>query len=258
MNAGGALLEVRNLESFYGPIQALHGVSIDVPEAGITAVLGANGAGKTTLLRTISGIMDPRRARCGWRGSPSRAGSRTASCAGASLTYPRGGSVFPLLTVAENLAMGAWVRTDSRVEQDLETVLGYFPVLKERLRQAAGTLSGGEQQMLAIARGFMARPRLLLLDEPSLGLSPLLVRDIYAIIRRLNRERGVAMLLVEQNAGVALDVADTGYVMETGRIVMDGSAEQLAKSRDIQEFYLGSRPRGLGAERRWKRRKTWR
>ena len=258
MNAGGALLQVRNLESFYGPIQALHGVSIDVPEAGITAVLGANGAGKTTLLRTISGIMDPEKGEVRLAGE-SITGSEPDRIVRRGVAHvPEGREVFPLLTVAENLAMGAYVRTDSRVEQDLETMLGYFPILKERLRQAAGTLSGGEQQMLAIARGLMARPRLLLLDEPSLGLSPLLVRDIYAIIRRLARERGVAMLLVEQNARVALDVADTGYVMETGRIVMHGPAKRLAKSRDIQEFYLGSRERDLGAERRWKRRKTWR
>ena len=137
-------------------------------------------------------------------------------------------------------------------------VLGYFPVLRERLRQTAGTLSGGEQQMLAIARGLMARPKVMLLDEPSLGLSPILIRDIYSIIRRLNRERGVAMLLVEQNVRVALDVADFGYVMEIGRIVMDGSAKRLRQSRDIQELYLGGQDRRLRGERRWKRRKTWR
>ena len=145
-----------------------------------------------------------------------------------------------------------------RVGEDLEMVLGYFPVLKERLRQAAGTLSGGEQQMLAIARGLMARPKIMLLDEPSLGLSPRLVRDIYGIILRLNEERGVAMLLVEQNSRMALDVAESGYVMEVGRIVMDGSVERLRRSGDIQEFYLGGRERSLRGERRWKRRKTWR
>ena len=171
---------------------------------------------------------------------------------------PEGREVFPLLTVAENLAMGAWTRTDDDVDGDLEVVLGYFPVLKERLRQAAGTLSGGQQQMLAIARALMARPRIMLLDEPSLGLSPVLVRDLYAVIRRLNEERGVTMLLVEQNARVALDVAHSGYVMETGRIVMDGPAERLRQSRDVQDFYLGGPERSLGEGRRWKRRKTWR
>ncbi len=258
MTGGAALLQVRNLESHYGPIAALRGVSLDVPDAGVTAVLGANGAGKTTLLRTISGIMEPEKGEVRLAGE-SIGGSEPDRIVRRGVAHvPEGREVFPLLTVAENLAMGAWVRADSAVDEDLETVLGYFPVLRGRFRQAAGTLSGGEQQMLAIARGLMSRPRLLLLDEPSLGLSPRLVREIYAIIRRLNRERRVAMLLVEQNARVALDVADTGYVMETGRIVMDGPAERLAQSRDIQEFYLGARDRGLGTERRWKRRKTWR
>ena len=154
--------------------------------------------------------------------------------------------------------MGAYTRNDDGVGEDLEMVFGYFPILGERRRQAAGTLSGGEQQMLAIARGLMARPRVMLLDEPSLGLSPVLVRDIFSIIRRLNEERGVAMLLVEQNSRAALDVADYGYVMELGRIVMDGTAERLRASRDIQEFYLGVRVRSQRGERRWKRRKTWR
>ena len=258
MSGGGALLRVRNLESFYGPTMALRGVSLDVPERRIVAVLGANGAGKTTLLRTISGIMDPEKGEVLLAGE-SIAGDEPDRIVRKGVVHvPEGREVFPLLTVAENLRMGAWTRTDDGVDGDLVMVLDYFPVLRERLRQAAGTLSGGQQQMLAIARALMARPRIMLLDEPSLGLSPVLVRDLYAIVRRLNEEHGVAMLLVEQNARVALDVADSGYVMELGRIVMDGPAERLRRSRDIQDFYLGGKERSLGEERRWKRRKTWR
>ena len=258
MSDSNTLLRVSNLESFYGPIMAIRGVSLEVAEGRIVAVLGANGAGKTTLLRTISGIMDPEKGEVLLAGE-SVTGSEPDRIVRKGVVHvPEGREVFPLLTVGENLAMGAYVRTDAEVSEDTQTVLGYFPVLKKRLRQVAGTLSGGEQQMLAIARGLIARPRLMLLDEPSLGLSPRLVRDIYAIIRRLNRERGVAMLLVEQNARVALDVADFGYVMEVGRIVMQGSAERLRQSRDIQEFYLGGQNRSLREARRWKRRRTWR
>jgi len=258
MSGGDALLGVRNLESFYGPIMALRGVSLDVAHGSIVAVLGANGAGKTTLLRTVSGIIEPEKGEVILAGE-SIAGDEPDRIVRKGVAHvPEGREVFPLLTVGENLAMGAYTRTDDRVHEDLEMVLGYFPLLRERLRQAAGTLSGGQQQMLAIARALMARPRVMLLDEPSLGLSPLLVRDLYAVIRRLNEERGVAMLLVEQNARVALDIADSGYVMELGRIVMDGPAERLRQSRDIQEFYLGGPERSLRGERRWKRRKTWR
>ena len=254
----GALLEIRNLETWYGPIMAIRGVSLAVPEGGIVAVLGANGAGKTTLLKTISGVMDPD------KGEVLLAGESIEGCEPDGIVrkgvvhVPEGREVFPLLDVAENLAMGAYTRSDDEVGEDREMVFGYFPVLKERLRQPAGTLSGGEQQMLAIARGLMARPRIMLLDEPSLGLSPILVRDIFAIIHRLSEERGVAMLLVEQNARAALDIADFGYVMEVGRVVMDGPAERLKQNRDIREFYLGAQERSQRGERRWKRRKTWR
>ena len=254
----GALLEVRNLESFYGPIMAIRGVSLDVREGTVVAVLGANGAGKTTLLRTISGIMDPEKGEIRLAGEPIERGEPDRIVRKGVVHVPEGREVFPLLSVAENLAMGAYARGDGGVARDMEAAFGYFPVLKERLRQPAGTLSGGEQQMLAIARGLMARPRIMLLDEPSLGLSPIMVRDIFAIIRRLKEERGVTMLLVEQNAGQALEVADFGYVMETGQIVMEGSAERLKESRDIQEFYLGAQEASALAERRWKRRKTWR
>ena len=258
MSAGDALLRVRNLESFYGPIMALRGVSLDVPEGRIVAVLGANGAGKTTLLRTISGLMDPEKGEVLLAGESIAGSDPDRIVRKGAVHVPEGREVFPLLSVGENLAMGAWTRTDAGVNDDLERALGYFPVLKERLRQAAGTLSGGQQQMLAIARGLMARPRIMLLDEPSLGLSPILVRDIFAILRRLSEERGVAMLLVEQNARVALDVAEFGYVMDIGRIVLEGPAERLRRTRDVQEFYLGGPERSLRGERRWKRRKTWR
>ena len=254
----GALLEVRNLESFYGPVMAIRGVSLDVPEGSIVTVLGANGAGKTTLLRTISGTMDPEKGEVLLAGESIARVEPDRIVRKGIVHVPEGREVFPLLSVAENLAMGAYTRTDGGVDKDLEMVFRYFPVLEERSRQSAGTLSGGQQQMLAIARGLMARPRVMLLDEPSLGLSPILVRDIFSIIRRLNEERGVTMLLVEQNARAALDVAGFGYVMEVGRIAMEGPSERLAQSRDIQEFYLGVREPGQRGERRWKRRKTWR
>ena len=253
-----ALLEVRNLESFYGPIMAIRGVSLDVREGGVVAVLGANGAGKTTLLRTISGIMDPEKGEIRLAGESIAGGEPDRIVRKGVVHVPEGREVFPLLSVEENLRMGAYTRRDDGVDGDIETVFRYFPVLQARLGQPAGTLSGGEQQMLAIARGLMARPKIMLLDEPSLGLSPIMVRDIFAIIRRLKDERGVTMLLVEQNARMALGVADFGYVMETGQIVMEGPADRLERSRDVQEFYLGAREAGALAERRWKRRKTWR
>jgi len=172
---------------------------------------------------------------------------------------PEGREVFPFLTVRENLLMGAYLRHDrDGVQQDLERIYGYFPRLRERIDQPAGWLSGGEQQMLAISRALMNRPKLLLLDEPSLGLSPLLVKEIFGIIRRINAEQGVAMLLVEQNARMALDTAQFGYVLEVGRIVMADSCERLLHSKDIQEFYLGAKETGARGERRWKKRKTWR
>ena len=252
-----ALLQVRNLECFYGPVMAIRGVSLDVPKGRIVTVLGANGAGKTTLLKTISGVMDPAKGDIRLAGA-SIAGHDPDRIVRKGIVHvPEGREVFPLLTVDENLAMGAYTRRDGGVDADREMVFGYFPILRERLRQTAGTLSGGQQQMLAIARGLMAGPRIMLLDEPSLGLSPLLVGDIFAILRRLNDERGVTMLLVEQNARVALDIADDGYVMELGRIVMEGPAGRLRRNTDIQEFYLGAGQQGLRGERRWKRRKTW-
>ena len=257
--AGDVVLSVRNLESFYGPIMAIRGVSLDVRDGQIVTVLGGNGAGKTTLLKTISGVMNPEKGEVIYGGT-NIAGSEPDAVVRAGIAHvPEGREVFPLLTVEENLMMGAYTRRDGDgVREDREMVFAYFPILKERARQAAGTLSGGQQQMLAIGRGLMARPKLMLLDEPSLGLSPLLTKEIFGIVRRLNREQKVTMMLVEQNAMVALEVADYGYVMELGRVVMADDADRLLQSKDVQEFYLGVKEETQRGQKRWKQKKTWR
>ncbi len=253
------VLRIDNLESYYGPIQALRGVSLEVRAGQIVTVLGANGAGKTTLLKTVSGVMDPEKGTIKLEGTDIQ-GSEPDQVVNKGMVHvPEGREIFPLLTVAENIRMGAYTRNDNGVGDDEEMVYSYFPILKERYAQAAGTLSGGQQQMLAIGRGLMAKPRIMLLDEPSLGLSPLLTEEIFAIIGRLNAEQGVTMMLVEQNAAVALSVASYGYVMELGRIVMEDDAQILADSKDVQEFYLGiSAEESQRGQRRWKQRKTWR
>ena len=255
-----AILKIDNLESFYGPIMAIRGVSLEVHKGQIVTVLGANGAGKTTLLKTISGIMDPEKGSISLDGEFIQ-GLEPDKVVGKGVTHvPEGRELFPLLSVEDNLMMGAYTRSDTAgIAQDLEIVYEYFPILCDRRGQEAGTLSGGQQQMVAIGRGLMARPKIMLLDEPSLGLSPLLVKEIFMIVKRLNVEQGVTMILVEQNAKVALDLAHYGYVMELGRIVMDGEAEKLAASKDIQEFYLGqSSETSQRGQRRWKQNKTWR
>jgi branched-chain amino acid transport system ATP-binding protein len=262
--ATDAILKVRNIESYYGPIMAIRGVSIDVPKGKIVTVLGANGAGKTTILKTISGVLDPLKGTVEFEGQPiTRMDADRIVRLGLG-HVPEGREVFPFLTVAENLAMGAYLRRDKAgIAEDLERVYAYFPRLKERSAQPAGQLSGGEQQMVAISRCLMNRPKLILLDEPSLGLSPLLVKEIFGIVKRVNAEQGTSILLVEQNAKMALEVAHYGYVLEVGRVVMADTCERLMQSKDIQEFYLGghggggedANPRG---ERRWKNKKTWR
>jgi branched-chain amino acid transport system ATP-binding protein len=253
------LLKVANLESYYGPIMAIRGVSLEVPDGKVVTVLGANGAGKTTLLRTISGVMDPEKGEVWFDGQPIHGLSPDVIVRRGIVHVPEGREIFPLLTVAENLSMGAYIRSDhAAIRSDMEMVYNYFPILRERHRQPAGMLSGGQQQMLAIGRGLMARPRLMLLDEPSLGLSPLLVQEIFAILRRLRDEQKVTMMLVEQNAQIALDLADYGYVMELGRIVMADDAARLKESKDIQAFYLGVTEDSERGQRRWKQRKTWR
>jgi branched-chain amino acid transport system ATP-binding protein len=253
------VLEVRNLETFYGPVMALRGVSIEVPQGQIVTILGANGAGKTTLMKTVSGALSPNKGVILFHGDRID-GKEPDELVKRGLAHvPEGREVFPFLTVAENLAMGAYTRNDrAEIAKDIDMVYDYFPILKERHNQPAGTMSGGQQQMLSIGRGLMSRPTLMLLDEPSLGLSPLLVQEIFTIVRRLNREQGVTILLVEQNAQVALQAADYGYVLEIGRIVMAGSAEKLLNSDDIREFYLGHGNSGDRGEKRWKRKKTWR
>jgi branched-chain amino acid transport system ATP-binding protein len=253
------ILKVSNVETYYGPIMAIRGVSFDVPKGGIVTILGANGAGKTTVLKTVSGVMDPQKGNVVFEGHEIQRQDPDKVMRLGISHVPEGREVFPFLSVRENLRMGAYTRRDAdEVAQDLEAVFGYFPVLRERADQRAGSLSGGEQQMLAISRALMARPRLMLLDEPSLGLSPKLVKDIFEIVVRINRELGVTILLVEQNANMALQTADYGYVLEVGRIVMADTCARLLQKEDIKEFYLGIKEQGVRGKRRWKKRKTWR
>jgi branched-chain amino acid transport system ATP-binding protein len=254
-----ALLEASNIETFYGPIMAIRGVSFIVPRGGIVTILGANGAGKTTILRTISGVMDPQKGSVTFEGKPIHGLDPDQVMRRGLAHVPEGREVFPFLTVRENLRMGAFTRSDTAgIAQDLESVYEYFPVLRARAEQRAGSLSGGEQQMLAISRALMARPKMMLLDEPSLGLAPRLVKEIFEIIGRINRERGVTVLLVEQNANMALHIADYGYVLEVGRIVMADTCARLLEKDDIKEFYLGVKETSVRGTRRWKRKKTWR
>jgi branched-chain amino acid transport system ATP-binding protein len=254
-----AILALSNVESAYGPVKAIRGVSLQVRQGEIATVLGANGAGKSTILKTVSGILDPRKGRIEFDGHDITARDPAHIVRLRLCHVPEGREVFPLLSVHDNLMMGAYTRADrDGVARDVETVLGYFPILKERARQPAGLLSGGQQQMLAISRALMADPRLILLDEPSLGLSPKLTKEIFEIVVRINRERGTTMLVVEQNAQMALNVADHGYVLENGRIVMEDRCEALREKDDIKEFYLGMKQVGVRGERRWKTKKNWR
>jgi len=254
-----AVLKLLNVESAYGPIRAIRGVSLEVARGRIGTVLGSNGAGKTTILKTISGIIDPRKGTVEFAGENITAKDPAEVVQRGLSHVPEGREVFPLLSVHDNLMMGAYTRRDrDAVGRDLEAVYGYFPILRERSRQEAGLLSGGQQQMLSISRALMAAPQMILLDEPSLGLSPRLTREIFEIVVRINRERGTTLLLVEQNANMALNVADYGYVLENGRIVMEDTCARLREKDDIKEFYLGMKQVGARGERRWKKKKTWR
>jgi branched-chain amino acid transport system ATP-binding protein len=232
------VLDVRGLHVYYDAIHALKGISFCVGHGEIVTLIGANGAGKTTTLRTVSGLLAPRRGTIELEGRPI-AGLPPHEIARLGVAHvPEGRRIFPRLTVMENLKTGAYARPASAIGEDLEFVFALFPRLEERAGQIAGTLSGGEQQMLAIGRGLMARPRLLLLDEPSMGLAPKLVEQIFATIQKINRE-GVTILLVEQNAALALEICHRGYVLETGAIILEGPAADLARNDRVREAYLG-------------------
>ena len=234
-----ALLEVRDLEAFYGPTQALHKVSFSLAEGGITALLGANGAGKTTTLRAVCGMV-ARRGALMFAGKPIDTLSTEQIVRLGVAHVPEGRGTFTGLSVEENLRIAAYTRRDkAAVGEDLERVFSYFPRLKERIAQQAGTLSGGEQQMLAIGRALMLRPKLMLLDEPSFGLAPLIVQEIFRIMRAINERDNVSMLLVEQNAALALDLAHEAYVLETGNVVMSGPAAEIKSDERIRKSYLG-------------------
>lgn len=233
------LLEVDNLNVFYGAIHALQGISFHVEEGEIVTLIGANGAGKSTTLNTISGILRPREGSIRFKGQElTRMRAHDIVRLGI-VQVPEGRKIFATLTVAENLDMGAYTRTDpSEIARSRERVFASFPRLKERLNQLGGTLSGGEQQMLAMGRGLMSRPALLLLDEPSMGLAPILVEEIFSIIQEINSQ-GTSILLVEQNANMALSIAHRGYVLETGRIVLEGTAQELRDNPMVKRAYLG-------------------
>ena len=234
------MLELHNVNSYYGNIQALHDISLKVEEGEIITLIGANGAGKSTTLMSISGVVPPRSGEILFKGKPIHQMSPDKIVALGICQVPEGRHIFPELTVAENLDMGAFLRRDNReIKQDLEYIYTLFPLLAERRSQPGGNLSGGEQQMLAISRALMAKPQLLLLDEPSMGLAPLMTKQIFNIIKKINSEQNTTIFLVEQNANLALKTADRGYVLETGRITMHDRAENLLSNEDIQKAYLG-------------------
>ncbi|MBI5446953.1 MAG: ABC transporter ATP-binding protein [Deltaproteobacteria bacterium] len=234
------MLELRNVQAFYGRIQALRDVSLAAAEGEIITLIGANGAGKSTTLMAICGVVRPRGGEILFGGKPIHLLGPEAVVARGVIQVPEGRRIFPHLTVAENLDMGAYLRRDpGGIRRDTEQVFSLFPILAERRHQAGGTLSGGEQQMLAISRALMARPRLLLLDEPSLGLAPMVVQRIFDVIRQINAESGTTILLVEQNANLALKLAHRGYVMENGRIVLMDSAASLLRNDQVRRAYLG-------------------
>ena len=256
-----ALLEIKNIETYYDLIYAIRGASLTVEEGSITAILGNNGAGKSTILKTVMGLIEdqPDKGTIEFMGKRID-GLDTDKIVRLGITLvPEGREVFEELTIRENLLMGSYTRKNKKeIDDDFDRVYSYFPILKDRVNQWAGTLSGGEQQMLAIGRAMMSRPKLLFLDEPSLGLSPILVKEIFEIIRTINAE-GVTILLVEQNARMALSVSQTGLILENGRFVMKGKSCDLMEDKDVKEFYMGVKSEtSAKGYQRWKRKKAWR
>ncbi len=234
------MLRLKGIHSYYGQIHALKGLSLEVKEGGICCLIGANGAGKSTTLMSISGIQRISFGEIEFQGKPIHGRTPEEIVRRGIVQVPEGRRIFPLLTVQENLTLGAYLRRDKKeINHDLEEAFSLFPILEERRKQMGGTLSGGEQQMLAIARGLMSTPKLLLLDEPSLGLAPLIVEHIMSIIRQISEQGGVTILLVEQNAQAALELADYGYVIETGQVVLEDKAEGLLENPKVKEAYLG-------------------
>jgi len=234
------LLNLIDVKTYYGNIQTLKGININVSEGEIITLIGANGAGKSTTLMSISGIVPPRDGKIIYMDREIHNLTPDVIVSLGISQVPEGRHIFPELTVLENLQMGAFLRSDKKeTKQDLEYIFDLFPILNQRLNQAGGTLSGGEQQMLAISRALMARPKLLLLDEPSLGLAPIVVKQIFEIIRKINTENNTTVFLVEQNANLALHLADRGYVMENGQIVLEDSSENLLSNEDVKKAYLG-------------------
>lgn len=253
------LLNIQNIETYYDRILALKGISLSIESGSITAVLGNNGAGKTTILQTVIGLLDdqPEKGAVFFQ-EKDITGKETVDIVKMGIGYvPEGREVFQELSVLENLMAGGYMHNSATAKETIEKVYRYFPVLKERQKQMAGTLSGGEQQMLAISRALMNRPKLLFLDEPSLGLSPLLVDQLFGIIHQIAKD-GLTVLLVEQNANKALEISDYGYILENGRFVASGTAEELKKDEDVQEFYLGIKAEeSVRATQRYKRKRRW-